>query len=176
VEKGIPEIRGELIKPNGTLDTDTTKYRNISHDTAKQFPRTELHEGDFVLSVRGTMGKVAIIPNFLNGANMTANLIRISPNRKKLYPSFLKQVFISDKFQQMLNNASSSTTIKTITAPELKHFRIALPQMHEQKKIADILCSIDEESTKAVENRAKLNTIKKGLMQVLLTGRVRVNV
>lgn len=81
VDKGIPEIRGALIRENGTLEADLTKYRFISEETCLYFPRTILKEGDFVLSVRGTMGKVAIVSKELEGSNITANLIRISPKR-----------------------------------------------------------------------------------------------
>lgn len=169
VEKGIPEIRGELIKPNGTLQIDMSLYRFISKETAADFPRTRLQEGDFVISVRGTMGKVAIVPKELDGANITANLMRISPDTNRVYPLWLHQIFMSERFQEQLNAASSSTTIKTIKAPELKSFKFAVPTLSEQKKIADILSTIDsafEKSDKVIE---KTKELKKGLMQELLT-------
>jgi len=174
LEEGIPEVRGELIKPNGTLDSDLSKYRFISSETAARFPRTRLKEGDFILSVRGTMGKVAIVPKLLNGANITANLIRISPNRHKILPLFLHQILIGEQFQEALNIASSSTTIKTIKAPELKKLRFVVPTLNEQKEIAEILSSVDEEIEKEEANKEQLENLKKGLMQVLLTGKVRV--
>ena len=55
---GVPEVRGELIGNDGELSSDPSEYRYISKDTSANFPRTILHEGDFVLSVRGTMGKI----------------------------------------------------------------------------------------------------------------------
>lgn len=169
VETGIPEVRGELIKPNGTLETDMSKYRFISQETAMQFPRTCLREGDFVISVRGTMGKVTIIPRLIDGANMTANLMRISPDRNKIFPLFLHQVLISDNFQKILNITSSSTTIKTIKAPELKRLKFAIPPLAEQKKIAEILTTVDEAIEKSNEIVEKTKELKKGLMQELLT-------
>jgi type I restriction enzyme, S subunit len=82
VDDGIPEVRGELIKENGSLEKNISKYRFISEETSNRFVRTRLREGDFVLSVRGTIGKVAIIHKEIEGANMTANLVKISPKRK----------------------------------------------------------------------------------------------
>ena len=176
VERGIPEIRGELIKSNGNLETDMSLYRFISKDTAAQFPKTRMQEGDFVISVRGTMGKIGIVPNELEGANITANLIRVSPDRKRIFPLWLLQIFMSEKFQEQLNMASSSTTIKTIKAPELKSFKLAIPTFFEQKKIAEILSAVDsaiEKSNKVIE---KTKELKRGLMQELLTGKRRVKV
>jgi len=174
VAKGVPEVRGELIKLNGAFDLDLSKYRFISPETASQFPRTCLKEGDFVLSVRGTMGKVAIVPKSLNGANITANLIRISPDRQKIFPLFLHQIFISQKFQETLNITSSSTTIKTIKAPELKKIKFSVPPLQEQKKIAEILLTVDKIVENEITHEKGLEKIRKALMQVLLTGKVRV--
>ena len=174
VIKGTPEVRGELIKENGTLENDLTKYRFISKEMCARFPRTVLEEGDFALSVRATMGKVAIVPKELQGANITANLIRISPNRSLLYPHFLKQFFLSEYFQKTLNNLSSQTTIKTIKAPVLKSIELPLPSLPEQKKIASILSDMDEKIEKEKQTRDQLEKLKKGLMQILLTGKVRV--
>lgn len=169
VEKGTPEIRGELIKPAGTLETDMSLYRFISKETAAQFPRTRMQEGDFVISVRGTMGKVAIVPKELDGANMTANLMRISPDRNRVYLLWLHQVFMSDRFQEQLSKASSSTTIKTIKAPELKSLMFAIPSFPEQKKIAEILLTVDSAIEKTTQLIEKKKELKKGLMQELLT-------
>ena len=93
VKEGIPEVRGKLIRPNGKLEKNLSKYRFISSKTALKFPRTCLREDDFIISVRGTLGKVAIVPKFIEGANITANLIRVSPNRKysfSLYKNIIK--------------------------------------------------------------------------------------
>jgi len=136
VEQGVPEVRGELIKEDGTLETDLTKYRFIAKETSEGYSRTVLREGDFVLSVRGSMGRVAVVPNELDGANMTANLIRISPSRTSIYSPFLKLVFLSTYFQSALEQLSPQTTIRTIKAPMLKSISIALPPLPEQKRIA----------------------------------------
>ena len=175
-EKGIPEIRGELIKSNGTLETDLSFYRFISQDTAVQFPRTSMQEGDFVVSVRGTMGKVAIVPKELKGANITANLMRISPDRNRIYPLWLHQIFMSDKFQDQLKKVSSSTTIKTIKAPALKSLKLSLPPLSEQKKIAEILSSVDEKLELLRVRKEKFTRLKNGLMNELLTGKKRVKI
>ena len=172
---GVPEVRGGLIKDNGELSSDLSEYRYISKETSFKFQRTILHEGDFVLSVRGTMGKIGYIQSYLENANMTANLMRISPNREEVNPLWMKQFFMSDFFQRRLDAASSATTIKTIKAPELKEIELALPPLNEQKQIAWILSSVDEEIEKETNHKEQLEVLKKGLMQVLLTGKIRVS-
>jgi len=166
---GVPEIRGELIKENGELSNDLSQYRYISRETSSKFPRTIVREGDFVISVRGTLGKIGYVSDQLEHANITANLMRISPSRKRVYPLWLKQYLLSKFFQNRLNEMSSATTIKTIKAPELKAVEVALPLYSEQKKIAEILTTVDEAIEKTTEIIEKTKEVKKGLMQKLLT-------
>jgi type I restriction enzyme S subunit len=49
LEAGIPEVRAELIKEDGTLDVESQNWRFISPQTSSKFPRTVLVEGDLVL-------------------------------------------------------------------------------------------------------------------------------
>ncbi len=174
VTEGVREIRGQLIKKSGALETDLAKYRCISQETSRRFPRTIVKKGDFVMSVRGTMGKIAIIPDIFEGSNITANLMRISLNQIKCYSNFYKYVFLSAKFQEELNLLSSQTTIKTIQAPKLKSIKLPLPPITEQQKIAEILSTVDSRLEILRKRKGKLERIKKGLMNDLLTGRKRV--
>ena len=172
--EGVPEVRGELIKENGELEENLSEYRFISKETSQRFSKTILQEGDFVLSVRGTMGKVAIVPKFLEGANITANLMKVSLDRLKCYPPFFKQVFLSDFFRKTLNNISSQTTIKTVQAPRLKSIKMSVPPLHEQKKIAEILSTVDKKIEILKQEKVKLERIKQWFMGELLSGRIRV--
>ena len=177
VSKGIPEIRGELIKQNGSLVTNLSKYRFLSKETSRRFPRTQLVEGDFVFSVRGTMGKVALISKNFQGANITANLMRISPNQKKVVPKLLLFYFLTKSFSDVLESLSPQTTIKTIQSKDLKSMKFTIPKLSaEQQKISSILLGVDAYIQKNQQYKKKIEKLKKGLMQKLLIGQIRVKV
>lgn len=176
VEKGVPEIRGEMLKPNGEIDTNPENIRYISEETASRFPRTKLEKHDIVMSVRGTIGKVGIVPSELAGANITANLIRLSPKEHIIDKIYFKYFLLSDKFKKSLDDISTATTIKTLKAPDLKNIPIPVPDLIEQRKIVSIMKTIDKKLLNETTTLDKLNSIKKFLMQVLLTGKVRVKV
>ncbi len=57
-----------------------------------------------------------------------------------------------------------------------KNTIIPIPSFSEQKESAEILASIDNEIEKVILEKEKLEQIKKGLMQVLLTGKVRFKI
>lgn len=172
-DQGIPEIRGELLKGDGTLELNERAYRHISQETSNKFPRTIVKEGDIILSVRGTMGKLALVPKEKEGANITANLVRISPDRKKVHPSYLRSYLLSRLFKDRLNALSPQTTIKTIESGELKSIKVILPQLPEQEKIASILSKVDNLIQKTDESIEQTQRLKKGLMQRLLFKGIR---
>ncbi len=132
-EDGVPEIRGELLQEDGSIVTDRSRLRYISPQTSARFPRTVLAEGDLVMSVRGTIGKIGLVPSTLAGANMTANLIRMAPDRALLDPTFAWHFTQTHWFKGQLANACSSTTILTIKAPDLKRLAIPLPPLALQQ-------------------------------------------
>lgn len=165
--QGVLEIRGEFLNSNGSISVVNPRY--ISNETNSRFPKTQLEKDDIVMSVRGTLGKVGIITDDLAGANITANLLRLSPDKDLISGKYLLYYFLSSAFNNSLENASESTTIKTIKVPELKSIKIPLPSLKEQRKIAEILSSVDAAIEKTEQVIAKTEEVKKGLMQQLLT-------
>ena len=176
VDYGVPEVRGELIKEDGTMEENAADYRYINRETADRFPRVQLEPDDFVMSVRGTMGKIAIVPKRLRGAVITANLIRMKFVKSVVVSEWARHFLCSTFFQAALDLATSATTIKTIQVPQLCSIPFRRPLVDEQIQIADILNSHDARIRTEEQYRDKLNLQKKGLMHDLLTGKVRVQI
>jgi type I restriction enzyme S subunit len=80
--------------------------------------------------------------------------------------------FISKKIKLL----SSTQAVPIINKGEFSKIRIAIPPIDEQIEIGGILSSIDDEIEKELNHRDQLNLLKNGLMQVLLTGKLRVTV
>jgi type I restriction enzyme, S subunit len=133
VPDGVPEIRGEMILEGGQISEDDGAIRFIADATSRKFPKTVVEAGDLVMSVRGTVGKLGLIPASLSGANITANLIRIAPDRKKVDPVFLWHAMQTRGVRRALAKSSSTTTIATIKAPDLKALVIAWPPLERQR-------------------------------------------
>jgi len=137
VVDGVPEVRGELLNADGSIATDRARLRFISPQTSARFPKTVLAAGDLIMTVRGTIGKIGLVPPDLAGANITANLIRIAFDHNRLDPVFAWHSTQTSSFKAQLLAACSSTTILTIKAPDLRRIRIALPPIDLQRKFAE---------------------------------------
>ncbi len=165
-DKGIPELRGELIGTRGKI---LENYRYIDEKTAQLYPKIRLRENDLIMSVRGTLGKFGYALKRHKGAVITANLLRLSPNHSLVIPKWLLFVVLDKKFLSKLELLSSQTTIKTIQVPQLCNIAINLPPLPQQRRIAEILSTVDEaiEHTEALIDKTR--KVKAGLMHDLFT-------
>lgn len=169
VKDGVPEIRGELLLDSGEILSSRESLRHISEETSSRFPKTVLDEGDIVLTVRGTMGKVGIVRQTLSGSNITANLMRLSPRRDFVDSEYLKFVLMSKLFIDTLNRLSPQTTIKTIQSSVLQSIPIPVPDLREQHAIANVLMTIQRAREATEKVIAATRALKKSLMRYLFT-------
>jgi type I restriction enzyme S subunit len=176
ISEGVPEIRGEALGSYGKIDK-LEDERYISNETNARYPLTRLKNGDIVMSVRGTMGKVGLVDERYEGANITANLIRLSP-KDDVTGEFLRWSFLSQYFRQTLESISPQTTIKTITVPQLSQILIVFPPIDEQRKISEFLHrereKIDNLVKKISEAIERLREYRTALISAAVTGKIDV--
>lgn len=134
-------------------------------------PTKLCEEGDILFTVRGSsIGKMNIAnSSYCIGRGLAA--IRQSEETKTEFMSHVLHYNLS----KVLKNISGST-FPNITKDELLSFTLALPPLAEQQKIASILSTVDEQIEVYEQEKAKYEELKKGLMQQLLTGQIRVKI
>lgn len=82
--------------------------------------------------------------------------------------------FISELINTRLVFANESTGVPQLTAPQISKYEISIPAFGTQTRIATILSDMDAEITALEQKLAKYKQIKQGMMQELLTGRIRL--
>jgi len=169
VSNGIPFIMATDIY-DGNIDFSNCKY--IKKSQADKLQKGFAKEGDVLLTHKGTLGRTAIIKN------LNISFIMLTPqvtyyrikNPKKLLNIFLKYYFDSHAFQSTLkNHVSSGSTRAYIGILAQKQLPILLPPLPEQQKIAAILSTVDEKIENIDQQIEQTESLKKGLMQRLLT-------
>lgn len=83
--------------------------------------------------------------------------------------------YIAEYMNGKVNFPRESTGVPQLTRPQVAKGRVALPPLDEQKEIAEKLSTVDKKIRQEKEYKERLKEMKKGLMQDLLTGKVRVN-
>jgi len=175
-EGEVLSIGGEHINDSGYLDLTNPKFIPISF--YKSLRQGILRDGDVIMCKDGAKtGKVAYIRELRSSyaaANEHVFVIR-GKNLEMANNEFIFYVLFSSVGQNQVK-AVFHGMVGGITGRELYSFRVPLPPIEEQKKIAEILSTVDKAIEKTDEIIAKTKRLKKGLMQELLSGRVRVKV
>jgi len=132
-------------------------------------PTKIAEEGDILISVRAPVGDVNICPYRLCiGRGLAA--IRIKEGSNIFY------FYWFQKEKQRIESIGKGSTFKAITKDELSNIFIPFPSLPEQQKIAEILSTVDKRLVLLRNKKEKMERIKKGLMNDLLTGKRRVKV
>lgn len=87
---------------------------------------------------------------------------------------YLYQYCFSNYFINKVNELCSTTGQPNISSNQLESIMISLPSTEEQEKIGSILLNVDEKMEEYENKKQRLEELKKGLMQQLLTGNIRI--
>ena len=172
-ESGVPMLSAKNITKQNTVDFDDAPY--ISEDDYNKIhAKYTIKSGDILLTVVGTLGRVALVPEELAEKFTLQRSVAIIRVAKGICNQFLMQLFSSSDFTHLLHRKSNSTAQAGVYLGELGKLKILLPSFEEQQKIAAVLTNADKEIELLEQQLAHLQQEKKALMQQLLTGKKRV--
>lgn len=157
-------IHGEL---------DLQKVHRISASLDAEYSRTRVFGGEIVISLVGTIGRVAQLPLGLERSNLHRNLGLLRVNEEHS-ARFVLHSLRSSAIQRKLKDATLGTTQALLNLGGLRALQLALPGLPEQTRIAELADSADRRLGDEDQLLKKLHQIKHGLMEDLLTGQVRV--
>ncbi len=173
-DEGIPIIRLQNIEFCKFISKDI-KY--ISSKKAKELNYHAFEKGDIVLAKLGQpIGKTCIIPEFMEEGIVVADVVRIRIDEQFSNKKFIMYVLNSFHCLNQLNKEIIGTTRPRVNLNQVRNLLMPYLPLHEQKKIAEVLTSVDEEIEDEMAHKERLESIKKGLMQVLLTGKIRTKI
>ncbi|XDE64335.1 restriction endonuclease subunit S [Arthrospira platensis BEA 1257B] len=137
---GVSFIRGGDITGHSI---QVEKLRKISPIVSQQYKRTILQGGEILISLVGTIGQIAIVPNSLKGANIYRQiaLVRLKPG---IDTRFVRYFLLSPEGQNSLQSQIRGSVQNVINLKELKQVKVPLPPLDEQKAIAHILSTLDD--------------------------------
>ncbi|WP_369753285.1 restriction endonuclease subunit S [Flavobacterium sp. WC2409] len=168
IENGVKFITSKNIK-DGELDFSSISY--ISKEDADNFDRrSKVHKGDILISMIGTIGNSVLINYEPDFCIKNVGLIK----SKKIEATFLIQYFHSTLFQNYLLGQQDGGIQKFISLSGLRNLKVPYPSKEEQTAIANVLQCVDDEIQLLKKKLNQLKEQKKGLMQVLLTGKKRL--
>lgn len=128
---GIPLIR---VQDLDGLGVDKSSLRTVSPEVDRQYSRSRIASGDVLISVVGTIGRVAMVPEGLQG-NIARAIARVSCTAA-VSPEWLTAWVRSPAVQWWLFNSSREVARKTLNLSELADLPVAIPPRPEQEEAA----------------------------------------
>lgn len=140
-----------------------------------QDPNIQVSNGDLLLTKDGTIGKVAYISDLNRPATLNSGVFVVKPITDAYTAHFMFYVLESSVFKEFLQQLSAGSTINHLYQKDLVKFDLYVPPTtEEQEAIAGILFDMDLDIYKLEEKLSKYQKIKLGMMDELLTGKVRL--
>lgn len=135
VPGGVPVVkvrdypRGEIL---------TNELKRTSPEIAHQYRGATLRYGDVLISIRGTYGRVAAVPQTLDGANITQDSARIAP-LPSIDRDFLVHFLRSHECQSFLRRVARGVAVKGVNLRDLRELLVPLPDIATQTAVASQL-------------------------------------
>ena len=154
--------------------TPLSEVRYTDKSSYEFLKKSSLFGGEVLVAKRGEIGKVYYFEKPQNLRATLAPNLYLLKLKKSIHSHWLYYFFVSPRGQELLKSINASTSLGAIYKEDVKNLRIPLPNLDEQKKIADALTAVDKMIGALEEAITKKRQIKDGLMQQLLTGKTRL--
>jgi type I restriction enzyme S subunit len=166
---GIPYIGISDVKEHGGLDI--ASVRKVSVEAfRKQNKRFGVEDGDIIFGKIGTLGLPKLLPIGIDFA-LSANVLLVKPHQQ---PKFIYWILDSNITIQQVLFEVHITSQPAFGIEKMRELNIPYPPVEEQRMISDTLDCYDKGIKTEAQKLSKYKSLKAGLMQDLLTGKVSV--
>jgi len=156
---------------------DQSNLRKVPIENKDELERYGLRENDLVINrvskVKEGVGKMLLVLKPIKNLIYEGNMIRIRINEELLIPKFVEFFSKTNLYSKYMQSTCKTTSLTSIDQEIIEKTPIVIPSKNEQSQIIRILEHEDSQIQKQQEHKSKLETLKKGLMQKLLTGQRR---
>lgn len=169
---GVPVIFVRDVKPDqlmwkSNVFVDATK--------AQALAAHEVRAGDVVATKMGMPPCVAAVyPESMPSGIVTADIVRLRPCTDRIYPDWMSMFINFSAVAKQVEQITAGVTRPKVTLRDVRDLLIGLPPIKEQERVLDRLTAMQSQLQLEEASHRKLSVEKAGLMNDLLTGRVRV--
>jgi len=166
---GVPYVRTGDIR-NGRIEH--AGLRRTDPAIAAKFARSRIATGDIVMSIRATVGTVALTPRELDGANLTQGTARIAPG-PETDASYLLEYLRSPKIQQWIQKQVKGATFKEITLDRLRQLPVSIPSRADQLSFGHTVRAVEKLKGQHRAQLGEMDTLFASLQYRAFTGELR---
>jgi restriction endonuclease S subunit len=165
---GIPFIRSQ----NVTGDNLLLDQVHITHEVHNSMKSSKVLPNDILLNITGaSIGRSCVVPHTIIEANVNQHvcIIRLKTDNA----IFIQKILSSKIGQKLIYQTQTGSGREGLNFDSINKFKLNLPSLPEQQKIADYLSTIDKKITLLEEKKEELSRYKKAMMQKLFSQEIR---
>lgn len=166
-EDGILQLRANNISENGDILIDSS----VKVPIPKDFNKYCIQKGDILFNNTNSanmIGKTAIY-NGNSKCTYNNHITRIRADLSKIDSQWLYYLLNWKKETKYFSQIATATGLARIKINDFKNLKIPVPPLAEQKKLTEILYSIDKCMKKSIEIKEKTVTFRDNLLEQLFT-------
>lgn len=157
------EKSNHLMLSSKNIDDDRITFNDPRYLSQQDFEaenkRTNIEPGDLLMTIVGTIGRVAIVPDNLTGICVQRSVAVLKPKPETVYNRFL--MYYLQNMCPYLEQESRGVAQKGIYLKQLNNLTVILPPLDEQRKIAAVLDKVSDLIAKRRQQLDKLDKLVK---------------
>jgi len=169
---GRPFLTASQIGVDNNIDFKNSN--KLPEDFCKKLRIGFTQAKDVLFTHNATVGRAAIMPEDSPNSIVGTSVTYYRLNEEKLDRFFFYYIILSTFIKKQYHTEMDQTTRQQFSILKQAKLKFPLPDITEQQKIATILLKADSKISELESTKSKLERLKKGLMQKLLTGQIRV--
>jgi len=179
----VCDQRNEMIQPSGNnnellvglehVNSGETRLHSYAEGVMVKSSKFKFYAGDVLYGKLRPYLDKAVVADF-DGICSTDLLVL--KRKENVLKEFLVYVLHSNSFLKHAIATTSGTNHPRTSWSAISKFKFGLPERSQQQRIAETLSSVDKKLELEKKEKSRLERIKQGLMDLLLTGKVRVKV
>ncbi len=151
------------------------KRRYITESKYRDLARYRVHPGDVLITIMGTCGRCAVVPNDIPVAINTKHLCCITVDRKKCLPDYLHRYFLYESQARAYLTAQAKGSIMAgLNVGIISALPVRLPRLDQQASIVEHFNSLQAECDRLADVQtlklAALHEFKRSLLHQAFSG------
>lgn len=152
--EGVQYVRVVDMRDGGI---ELSGVRRTTEAISNAFRRSLLKTGDLLMSIRGHVGRFALVPPELNGANITQDTARLAITGADTV--FVRECLRTQGFQRWMRRYTKGVAVRGINLGDVKLMPVITPDLSEQRRFARLARAVDELKDAARAALVKLDAL-----------------
>jgi type I restriction enzyme S subunit len=171
VDDGVPLVEAGTILQGGFRVDPPKKTEPVIE---RQYARSRLVPGDVLMAIRGSVGRVAVVPPEMSGWNITRDVALIAPDCEQVLPEWLLLALWSPRTQSSISLVTSGSAVRGINLAHLARVPISLPTLQAQavlvERAGDVWRRLGQVDSEARLQVSLLREHRQALISAAVTG------